>query len=63
MLKEYTGQKWNIIVTTEGEAAPTMYQQVENVKLKKIEEAIDDNPLVKEILQSFPNAKVKDIQG
>jgi DNA polymerase III subunit gamma/tau len=61
LLQEYTGQKWNILVTTEGEAAPTMQAQVEDAKLKKINEVIADNSLVQEIFSSFPNAKIKDI--
>jgi DNA polymerase III subunit gamma/tau len=60
-LQEYTGDKWSIIVTSDGNAAPTMNAQVENAKAKKIEVASNESPIVQEILQNFPNAKVKDV--
>ena len=59
-LEGYTGDKWNIIVTSEGEASPTIYTQANAVKVKQIEEFSKDE-LAKKILQSFPGSAVKDI--
>jgi DNA polymerase-3 subunit gamma/tau len=60
LLQEYTGEKWNILVTSEGEATPTIATQIDEAKAKKIEEA-SQNPLVQEVLQRFPSAQVKDV--
>lgn len=60
MLKEYTGEKWTILASQEGEAAPTLSTQADEAKAEKIAES-SKNEIAQEILKNFSQSYVKDV--
>ncbi len=55
-LKNWTGKEWTVEQSKEGGAA-TLYQQKEE-KLQTLKKKASQAPLVKEVLEAFPGAKV-----
>ena len=60
-LKSWTGRPWMVTVSTRGEAAPTIREQKAEREAAQRAEAHDD-PLVQAILETFPGAKVVNVQ-
>jgi DNA polymerase-3 subunit gamma/tau len=60
-LQEWTGNKWNIFVSSEGdEGAPTLHTQAENFKTKQMDEYNQHNA-VQEVLKNFTSAKINNV--
>jgi DNA polymerase-3 subunit gamma/tau len=60
-LKTWTGRPWLVTVSTRGAAAPTIREQKAERAAARQAEAHDD-PLVQAILETFPGAKVVNVQ-
>lgn len=60
-LKTWTGRPWMVTVSTRSEAAPTLREQQAEREAARQAEAHDD-PLVQAILETFPGAKVVNVQ-
>lgn len=58
-LKEWTGEKWQIVVSAEA-GEPTISDQIENAKNEQIEHFMK-NDLVQEVLKNFSSATIKGI--
>jgi DNA polymerase-3 subunit gamma/tau len=58
-LKEWTGEKWNIIVSAEA-GDPTISDQIESAKNEQIEHFMK-NDLVQEVLKNFSSAAIKEV--
>jgi DNA polymerase-3 subunit gamma/tau len=55
-LRDWTGQRWSVSVTSEG-GAPTLAEQKKNAKAARIE-SVMQAPLVRAVLDRFPGAEI-----
>ncbi|HWY60714.1 MAG TPA: DNA polymerase III subunit gamma/tau [Rhizomicrobium sp.] len=55
-LRDWTGQRWSVSVTSEG-GAPTLAEQKKNTKAARIE-SVMQAPLVRAVLDRFPGAEI-----
>ncbi len=58
-LQEWTGDKWNIILSTDN-GTPTLSSQAEDAKAKERDKFLE-NDMVKEVLKNFSNAQIKNV--
>ena len=58
-LQEWTGNKWNIILSSDN-GSPTLSSQADIIKTQEIDE-FSKNDMVQEVLKNFSTAQVKDI--
>lgn len=58
-LEEWTGQKWQILLSSD-DGMPTLSSQAETAQIKEIRD-FSQNMIVKNILDYFPNAKVTSV--
>ena len=60
-LGDWSGERWVVVVSNDEEGAPTLAEQAERARARRIAEA-KDHPLVRAVLDTFPEAEVTDVR-
>ncbi|MEE8273604.1 MAG: DNA polymerase III subunit gamma/tau [Alphaproteobacteria bacterium] len=60
-LGDWSGERWVVVVSNDEEGAPTLAEQAEKARARRIAEA-KDHPLVRAVLDTFPEAEVTDVR-